>query len=124
MQQRNGQVTNAQECKVVVLECFQAKTCHLLAEVIETAGYRVYRGCDPEVPEEAHRVHLDVPCLTEREVEVLQILCDSNTAAAAAEKLHLTENSVRRHLANIRSKLSLESTIEVIAWAFRKGLIH
>lgn len=60
--------------------------------------------------------------LTEREVEVLRLLVCGWSNGTVAEALSLSERTVRFHITNICSKLSLSTRAEVIAWAMRHGI--
>lgn len=61
--------------------------------------------------------------LTEREREVLQLIAEGYSSREIAERLVITENTVRAHRANLMSKLSLHSTAELTQFAIRKGVI-
>lgn len=60
--------------------------------------------------------------LTEREIEVLRLLVRGWSNGAVAEALSLSERTVRFHITNICSKLSLATRAEAIAWAMRHGV--
>jgi DNA-binding NarL/FixJ family response regulator len=62
--------------------------------------------------------------LTEREREVLQLIVEGHSSRAIAERLIITENTVRAHRANLMSKLDLHSTAELTQFAIRKGIIN
>jgi len=60
--------------------------------------------------------------LSERELEVLQLVATGATNRQIAEKLYLSENTVRTYLAHILEKLNLENRAQVAAYAVRNGL--
>jgi DNA-binding NarL/FixJ family response regulator len=62
--------------------------------------------------------------LTEREREVLQLIAEGCTSREIAERLVITENTVRAHRANLMSKLGLHNTAELTQYALRKGFIN
>lgn len=64
------------------------------------------------------------PELTGRELEVLGMVADGLTSKEIAEKLYISENTVRNHVRNILDKLGLNSRFEAVNWAFREGLIR
>lgn len=61
--------------------------------------------------------------LTEREREVLQLLAEGHSSREIAERLVITENTVRAHRANLMSKLGLHNTAELTQYAIRKHII-
>jgi DNA-binding NarL/FixJ family response regulator len=61
--------------------------------------------------------------LTEREQEVLELLVDGVTSnKELAERLVVTENTVKYHLRNIMDKLHLQNRAQVVSYALRHGL--
>ncbi|GBD17433.1 Transcriptional regulatory protein DegU [bacterium HR26] len=62
--------------------------------------------------------------LTDREREILELLVQGVTSnRELAERLFISENTVKYHLKNIMSKLHLENRAQVIAYALRTGLV-
>ena len=61
--------------------------------------------------------------LSEREREVLTLVCAGLKNRAIAEKLFITENTVRHHLTSIFEKLNVSSRLELVVYAFREELI-
>ena len=62
--------------------------------------------------------------LTEREIEVLQLLADGKSNKEIGTKLFISEFTVKGHLHNIFTKLNVLSRTEAIAAASRRGLIQ
>lgn len=62
--------------------------------------------------------------LTEREREILQLIVEGHSSREIAERLIITENTVRAHRANLMSKLDLHNTAELTQFAIRKGIIN
>ncbi len=54
--------------------------------------------------------------LTRREWQVLELIAEHNTDAQIAQKLGIGEEAVRRHTANMRTKLELGKRHELYAW--------
>jgi DNA-binding NarL/FixJ family response regulator len=62
--------------------------------------------------------------LTEREREVLDLLVQGVTSnRELAERLVVTENTVKYHLRNILDKLHVQNRAQVVAYAVRHGLL-
>jgi two-component system, NarL family, response regulator LiaR len=60
--------------------------------------------------------------LTEREVEVLQLVAQGINNQEIAERLVISEATVRTHIGNILSKLHLANRVQAALYALRKGL--
>lgn len=65
----------------------------------------------------------DYRSLTPREQEVLRLLAEGNSAKEVAGRLFISPKTVENHRANIMNKLDLHSTIELVRYAARLGLI-
>ena len=61
--------------------------------------------------------------LTERELDVLRALTDSLTNEEIAEQLHISVNTVKRHLQNIMDKTGFESRLDLAMNARALGLV-
>lgn len=62
--------------------------------------------------------------LTTKEIRVLQLLAEGYSNAAMAEKLFVSDSTVRTHLRNINAKLNCRSRTQAVAVARRLGLIR
>ncbi len=94
---------------------------HSLIDIMDrtAAGESVYPGSAPRVPfGRAARGDL-----TERELEVLRELTASMTNEEIAEKLHISVNTVKRHLQNIMEKTGFENRLELAMNAKLLGLV-
>lgn len=60
--------------------------------------------------------------LTEREVEVLKLVAHGLSNQAIAEKLTISERTVRTHVGNILKKLHLANRTQAALYALREGL--
>jgi DNA-binding NarL/FixJ family response regulator len=65
-----------------------------------------------------------IPELTGRELEILTMVGDGMTSKEIANKLYISENTVRNHVRNILDKLGMSSRFEAVNWAYREGLIQ
>lgn len=61
--------------------------------------------------------------LTERELEVLQLLARGQANKQIAANLHITEKTVKIHVSNILSKLGVQSRTQATLYAIRSGLV-
>jgi DNA-binding NarL/FixJ family response regulator len=61
--------------------------------------------------------------LTPREEQVLRLLAEGHSAKEVGEKLFISPKTVENHRASIMDKLDLHSTLELIRYAVRLGLI-
>jgi DNA-binding NarL/FixJ family response regulator len=61
--------------------------------------------------------------LTPREQEIMVLLAEGCSAKKAAEKLFISPKTVENHRTNIMNKLGLHSTLELVRYAARLGLV-
>jgi DNA-binding NarL/FixJ family response regulator len=61
--------------------------------------------------------------LTERELEVLRLVAKGMNNRKIAEKLFISENTVKNHVRNILEKLQLHSRMEAVMYAVREKLL-
>ncbi len=62
--------------------------------------------------------------LTDRELEVLQLIVDGYKNPTIAGKLYITENTVKTHVRNILQKLCVSNRTQAAIRALRSGLVH
>jgi DNA-binding NarL/FixJ family response regulator len=60
--------------------------------------------------------------LTERETEVLRLMADGLGNRAIAERLFVTEATVKTHVNNVFGKLDVNDRAAAVAWAYRCGV--
>lgn len=61
--------------------------------------------------------------LTDREMEVLKLIANGLSNSQIAEKLVITENTVKGHVSNILSKLHLLDRTQAAVYAWQKGIV-
>ena len=61
--------------------------------------------------------------LTERELEVLQLVVAGLTNPEIARKLYITDHTVKGHLAKILGKLGLDNRVQLATYALQHGLV-
>lgn len=67
--------------------------------------------------------HADKEKLTERELEVLNLVARGHSNPQIAAELYITVNTVKSHLKNILTKLQLDNRTQVAAYAAQSGLL-
>jgi DNA-binding NarL/FixJ family response regulator len=60
--------------------------------------------------------------LTERELEVLELIAQGLTNREIAEKMVISEKTVKTHVSNLLDKLGLEDRTRAAIWALKHGL--
>jgi DNA-binding NarL/FixJ family response regulator len=91
----------------------------LLAPAITRRLVERFAKRDPE----AATLHRDLAGLTPREVEVLQLLARGLSNAELAARLHLSEATVKTHVARILGKLNLRDRVQAVVVAYETGLV-
>ncbi|HYF10696.1 MAG TPA: response regulator transcription factor [Actinomycetota bacterium] len=67
---------------------------------------------------------LATPKLTDREMEVLQLVAQGLNNRDIAKQLFISENTVKNHIRNILEKLHLHSRMEAVVYAVREKMIE
>ncbi len=98
-----------------------------LPEEIIDAIKRVGNGrryFDPEVMETALNSKDENPLyrLTPREMEVLHAVSAGMNNTAIAEKLHISDKTVKKHISNLISKLDVQDRIQAALFGFSQGM--
>ena len=62
--------------------------------------------------------------LTDRETDVLKLIANGLTNSQIAEKLVISENTVKGHVSNILSKLHLADRTKVAVYAWQQGIVQ
>ena len=61
--------------------------------------------------------------MTDREKQVVELICKGMKNKGIAEKLFITETTVRHHLTSVFNKLEVESRLELVIYAFKHRLV-
>jgi DNA-binding NarL/FixJ family response regulator len=63
------------------------------------------------------------PCLlSARELEIVALIAAGDSNRVIADKLFITENTVKNHIKNILTKLDLDNRVQLAAYAVKNGL--
>lgn len=81
-------------------------------EVTQKMMQRMRRGAEPALHEQ----------LTEREIEVLELLCKGRTNQEIADELFIALKTVKTHVSNILSKLDVQDRTQAVVYAFSNKL--
>jgi DNA-binding NarL/FixJ family response regulator len=84
------------------------------------AGETVF---DPQVEQQPVLKGERNPALTQRELEVLQMIVDGKSNKEIAAVLDLSANTIAVHRANIMNSLGIHKTAELVVYAIRAGLV-
>jgi two-component system, NarL family, response regulator len=76
----------------------------------------------PEVAAEMVE-HIEDDALTEREIEVLLQVAAGNSNKRIADRLYISEDTVRSHMKNILSKLGANDRTHAVTIALKRGII-
>ena len=101
------------ELKNAIYEVYQNKNWfspELLQKVIEKLSSKPMKKTDSE--------------LSEREIEVLKLICESLTNEQIAKKLHLSFETIKWHRANILGKTGCSNTAGLVIYAIKNQLIE
>lgn len=78
---------------------------------------------DTILPTAANTPETAVPDLTPRETEVLALLAEGHTNKAIAQKLYISDHTVKFHVNAIMGKLNAQSRTDAVVRATRLGLL-
>jgi DNA-binding NarL/FixJ family response regulator len=85
------------------------------------AGEAVF---DPQVEQRSALKGERSAALTQRELEVLQMIVDGKSNKEIATALDLSANTIAVHRANIMNSLGIHKTAELVVYAIRAGLVN
>jgi DNA-binding NarL/FixJ family response regulator len=88
-----------------------------------TISHKVVEKLVPLPEKEVKITNASYETLTPREQEVMVLLAEGLSPKKIAEKLFISPKTVENHRTNIFSKLNINSTIEMVRFAARLGII-
>ena len=74
-------------------------------------------------PEPTNKKPKELGSLTERELEVLKEVARGLTNQEVAKKLHVSETTVKTHVAHMLDKLELRDCVQAVILAYEAGLV-
>lgn len=127
---------NGQECKVIILTTFARAGYFERARKAGVSGYLLKDSPSEELansiriimdgrriyaPELVDLAYENENPLTEREVQVIELIADGKSTKEIADQLYLTNGTVRNYISVILDKLDVGNRIEAIARFKEKG---
>jgi two-component system, NarL family, response regulator DegU len=99
------------------------------AEVAATIREAVAGDVSPQIAasmlREARKLVDDSePVITKREIEVLQLIADGCATPEVAERLYISQKTVKNHLASIYAKLDAGDRTQAVLQAVRMGIVR
>jgi DNA-binding NarL/FixJ family response regulator len=85
---------------------------------------QISRVADQQEDVPAPTPGLELPRLTDRELEILKLVTRGHLNREIAVELFIAENTVRNHIRNILDKLQMHSRMEAAMYAVRQRLIE
>lgn len=68
--------------------------------------------------------HSSTSMLTDRELEILKLICQEYSGKEIGEQLFISSNTVETHRKNLMKKLHVKNTIGLVKYALKHHLIH
>jgi DNA-binding NarL/FixJ family response regulator len=62
--------------------------------------------------------------LSDREIQIVELICYGFSAAEIANKLFLSKRTVEKHRANILDKTNCNNTAKLVAWAMKNNFVR
>ncbi len=86
-------------------------------EIVRTVVRKLNR-----IREEA-MVRTSLPVLTEREQEILELLCQGFNNEKIGEMIHISPKTIEKHKSSLFQKTDTSNTVNLIIYAFKNGLV-
>jgi DNA-binding NarL/FixJ family response regulator len=89
-----------------------------------TVTRRLLDRFSESLPGEDVKPRPELDTLTERELEVLKLLAGGLSNAELAERLFLSETTVKSHISSVLRKLDLRDRVQAVVLAYEAGLVR
>lgn len=74
-------------------------------------------------PRAQQSIFSDTAALTDIEIDILRLVCETKTRKEIAQELYLSEGTVKRHISDILAKTGYDSILRLAVHAVSSGLI-
>ncbi|MDV3903138.1 helix-turn-helix transcriptional regulator [Elizabethkingia anophelis] len=107
-------------CIVYDLSHLQIKNMPLLSLVdINNNHIRYFKSFKEKVESE----YIDIPVITRREKEILQLMAQGDNTPIIAKKLFISYHTVQNHKRNLRKKTNTKTSSELIAYVIKYNIL-
>ena len=88
-----------------------------------TVSSKIFKEMNTRCKDKNKMIENYLGVLTAREREVVILVSEGLTCTQIADKLYISDKTVRNHRANLMSKLDLHSTAEIVKYAIRNDIV-
>ncbi|MHC6200581.1 LuxR C-terminal-related transcriptional regulator [Elizabethkingia miricola] len=107
-------------CIIYDLSYLQIKNMPLLSMVdINNNHVQYFKSFDENIESE----HIDIPVITKREKEILQLMAQGDNTPLIADKLFISYHTVQNHKRNLRKKTNTRTSSELIAYVIKYNIL-
>ena len=96
---------------------------NLIAQLLGNENGSANGTNGPNGEKKNHGLYENDP-LTERELEVIEVIAKGLTNKEISKELFISEATVRHHLSSIYSKLNVEDRLNLVIYAFQNNLVN
>jgi len=110
--------------RIVILTTFDSDEYVYEALLAPTVTRRLLDRFAHTLPDSSRTAPAALAELTERELEVLTLLASGLSNAELAERLFVSETTVKTHVSSILRKLGLRDRVQAVVLAYQAGLVR
>lgn len=88
------------------------------------SNLRTTTAAQAEDPDDSREEIVDIQLLSEREKEILLLICKGYTNYEIADKLFISKRTVDKHRANILEKTNCKNTANLVVYAIKNGVVE
>lgn len=116
---RHAQIIEGEKRREIQRER-EAAEMHLREQVMQSLGYTLFQAVEDPTARAARE--LDEKGLTERELAILAEIATGASNREIADKLYVSEHTVKKHLQSILGKLDMQNRVQAAVYAVEQGL--